>query len=425
MSNGDDDSAASNGNAEPADDSEELPVESLDDRLDDVESDLEEAESEADLDEVEATLDAIESDIEATDFPEPDDEDDESLADQLESRASDLRDELDDSRGPYAEDVSDAITDTAETLTQTQWTKDGAPEARDAVESFLTAASDHFDASFGAPTDEFDDLGAALEDVGSTVLESDLDPDEDADQIADLLELTDELSSALENAEEWDDLSVREQLDAEGFYERLTAENRKDFPPELTVIRIAEAENDPERILLALETFESDFMEENCIDALRRLGSPSAFEPMEARAQRRDTDAIEVLGKIGDERAVETLVEFVDSGNPPLQKATLRALGEIGSQEATEASAQALLDEDASVRSAAARALGLIGDTRAIEPLADILDDDAVDTVRASAAWSLNQIGTERALEEVSTYADDRTYIVQTEAKKAREANAI
>ena len=78
--------------------------------------------------------------------------------------------------------------------------------------------------------------------------------------------------------------------------------------------------------------------------------------------------------------------------------------------------------ENEEVRSRAARALGKIGDTRAISPLADVLRDDESDTVRASAAWALTQIGTEDALDAATQYAEDRSYLVQSEAEWAARA---
>ncbi|MEF8913175.1 HEAT repeat domain-containing protein [Natronomonas sp.] len=428
MSNGDDE------NAEDADASEEtaLDADTLESRLDDVESAIEAAETEADLDDAEADLDSVEADVEAADLPEPDDEDEESREEQLTSRIEELRATLEDERGPYAEDVQETLDEAATKLRETRWTEAGGPDAKAAAETFLDAAGEELDADFAAASDELDDLAAALEGVGETIVdggsavEGGLDPDEDDETIAALLEAADELETGLDDAEEWSDLTVVEQLRVEGFYDRMNAENRKDFPPELTVVRLAEAENDPERIVQALEKFESDFMEENCIDALRRLGAEEAFDIMHERAQKRSRPEIEVLGKIGDERAVETLVEFANSDNPPLQKVTLRALGEIGSEEATQAVANALDDDESVIRSQAARALGLIGDTRAIAPLSDVLDDDDEETeVRASAAWALVQIGTERALEAAAEYDDDRAYTVQVEAEKARDATAV
>jgi HEAT repeat protein len=404
----------------------ELSTETLESRLDDAEAALEEAETEADLDEMDADLEAIAADVEAADLPEPEDEEEEAPAEALESRTEELRGSLEEARGPYAEDVTEAVDEAATAVRDTRWTEAGEPDARAAIETFLETANEELGTSISVAGDKLDDFAAALESASEAVTDADLDPDADDETIASLLEIAGTLDADIDAAEEWDDLPVVEQLRARGFYDRMTSENRKDFPPELTVVRVAEAENDPERILMALEKLESDFMQENCIDALRRLGSEEAFEAMHERAQKRKQPPIEVLGKIGDERAVDTLAEFVDSGNPPLQKVTLRALGEIGSEDATQAVANALADEQTGVRSQAARALGLIGDTRAINPLADALGDESEDdAVRASAAWALVQIGTERALEAAAAYDDDRVYTVQVEAEKASDATAI
>ena len=400
-------------------------------RLDDLDAALEAAETEADLDDVEADADEFEADLEDAEFPipEPEDEDEEpeDPKEPLEDRLGEIRDGIETQRGPYGKDVESGADGAASTIRETRWTRDGKPAVRGAVEAFLETAAAELDEQFelGTETEDESAMAEAVESVGETAADGRLDADEDAATIAALLEALDTLESGLEGAEEWSDLEIAEQLSREGFYDRLTPENRKDFPPELGVVRIAEAENDPERILMALDSLDSDFMEENCIDALKRLGPGAAFDPIQGLAQRRNRGAIEVLGKIGDERAVETLVDFVDSGNPPLQKVTIRALGEIGSQEASQEIANAMADEEPAVRSIAARALGLLGDTRAIEPLAARLADaEEATEVRASAAWALVQIGTERALETVAEYDDDRSYTVQHEAEIARGAIA-
>ncbi len=436
MSNGDDEPADGDQPAAESDAgaAETADVEAFESRLEALEEALEAAETEADLDAVEADADGIESDLEAAEFrvPEPEDEEDpEDPAAELGDRLGDARESIEDKRGPYGEDVKSEVDDAAGTIRDTRWTRDGTPAVAEAVASFLETAGEALgeaftaeDAKSGGETDT-DALAEAVESVGTTAADGRLDADEDAETIAALLDAVGDLESGLADAEEWSDLEISEQLTREGFYDRLTSENRKDFPPELGVVRIAEAENDPDRILMAMDALDSDFMEENCLDALRRLGSEEAYEPVSALAKRRDVPAIEVLGKIGDERAVDMLVDFVDSGNPPLQKATLRALGEIGSEEASQPIANVLVDPDPAVRSAAARALGLVGDTRAIEPLSDRLADaEEADRVRASAAWALVRIGTERALEAVAAHDDDRVYAVQREAKKAANATA-
>jgi HEAT repeat protein len=81
--------------------------------------------------------------------------------------------------------------------------------------------------------------------------------------------------------------------------------------------------------------------------------------------------------------------------------------------------------ENENVRPYAARALGILGDTRAVEPLSDVLADDENDSVRASAAWALRQIGTKKALEAAAEYADDRSFLVQSESRKASDALSV
>jgi HEAT repeat protein len=396
-----------------------LEADAMEARLEEASEALEAAETEADLDDVEAQLDAVEAALEEADLPEPDDEDEESPEERIEERLSELRDDLAEARGPYLEDVTAILEEAEGTLTDSEWTEDGEGAAVAAVETFLEAANEAADLELAAegetPEEVTEDLAAGRE----TVAGLGLDPDDDAETVGELLEAAETLEADLEDAEVWSDLTVREQLDAQGFYDVLNSKNRKDFPPEWNAVKLYEKAGDVEPILLALETFESDFMEENILDALEHIAPAEAFEPVHERAERRDHQAVRILGRIGDERACETLEDFLGGGDVKLELVTLRALGAIGSTDSTQAVANRLVADSADVRSAAARALGQIGDTRAIDPLADVLADDDADEVRASAAWALNQVGTERALEVAAGYTDDRSYIVQAEAEKA------
>jgi len=418
MSNGDDEAA----DEDEAEASTELSTDTLDQRLDDAESDLDAAETEADLDEVEDALDDIATDLEAADLPEPDedDEDADDPAAELEGRLDDLRDELEDQRGPYAEDVVSLLEDAQATVSDTRWTEDGTPDVVTAVQTYLGTVSEELDVDISAETDDADDLATALGEAADAVEDAGLDADDDAETIAALLEDAETLEDDLEAAEEWDDLTVREQLDAEGFYDVLESENRKDFPAEWNAVKVYEEIGEVEPIVKALETFDSDFMEENILDTLWRMGPEEAYDAVHQRAQKRNVRPVEILGKIGNEDAAETLHDFIDGdGDAALQKVTLRALGEIGSEESVQPVAQRLDADNYEVRSSAARSLGLLGDTRAIEPLSDVLAEDEANEVRASAAWALNQIGTQRALDVLEDYTEDRAYLVQSEAEKA------
>ncbi|GAB3665255.1 HEAT repeat domain-containing protein [Halopiger thermotolerans] len=426
-------------------------LEALNEDLEGLQAELEAAETEDDLDVVEADIEAFRADLEEIEIPEPpeeededEDEDEESepapeeqlqeTYDEIESDVSDLEDDLEDKRGPYAEDVIGEIDGVSGTITGTRWAEEGDEELIAATEAFLADLNDLLGTSVSLPAglepasgaelgengqEEKtvpDDLGATLDEATEAVDAADLDPDDDAETIAGLLEATDEFESAVEDATEWTDLEVREQLRREGFYDVL--DHVKDFPPEWHALKVHEKRGNVDQILLAYDSLGSEFMEEHCLEALERMAPEEAIDPMLQKANRRDKAAMRILGKIGvaDDEVVDTLVDYVDS-NPDLQKPAFRALGEIGAEDAVQPIAQQLVEDNPDVRSWAARALGLIGDTRAIDPLADVLADDEQDRVRASAAWALNQIGTQEALEIVAEYEDDRAYLVQAEAE--------
>ncbi|ELZ85609.1 PBS lyase HEAT-like repeat protein [Haloferax elongans ATCC BAA-1513] len=407
MSDGDDDTTA-------------LSPESLDERLTEAEEALEAAETEADLDDVEATLDDIDADIDAADLPEAEDEDDEDPAEELSSRLSDLRDDLEDQRGPYAEDAVSELEDAESTISDTRWTEQGEGEIVEVVEAFVEDLNDVLDASVTLEGKGADALNSAIDDAIEAIEAASLDADEDAETIADLLDVADTLTTGLDDSQEWDDLETREKLQAQGFYDVLG--HYKDYPPELSALKEHEKRGNVDMIALAFDSFQSDFMEEYCIEAFTRMNDDAAFDAVEPQAKRRDKGAIKAIGKMAAEDGIEMLVDYVDSDNDPaLQKVVFKALGEIGSEEATQPIADKLVTENENVRSAAARSLGLLGDTRAVDPLTDVLADDDVDSVRASAAWALRQIGTQTALESAAEYTDDRSYIVQRESELAAE----
>jgi HEAT repeat protein len=360
--------------------------------------------------------------LESADIPEPDeDEEDEEEAEdpreELETRIEDLSAGIEEKRGPYAEKVVEDVEDVKSTIEDNRWTDEGRGDLADAVGEFAERVQETLGTEFGVTVSRnVDDLAEVLENAASAIEEADLDPDDDTETITELVEATTSLAESVDSAQEWSDLETREQLEAEGYYEVL--DHRKDFPPEWHALKVWEKRGRVDMVLLALDSLQSNFMERHCLEALERMGAEESLDAMLERAERRDKDAIRIVGKIGSDEAVDDIVDYADA-DPGMAKTVLKALGEIGSDEATQAVADQLASDDESVRSHAARALGRIGDTRAVDPLVDTLANDESDTVRASAAWALNQIGTESAREAAAEYADDRSYLVQSEAEKA------
>lgn len=429
MSNGDE-----NDDSGPDEEGEETEAEQRDpadfdnpeefeSRLDEAEETVDAAETEDDLDDVDELLDSLEEDLEDAEFyvPEPEDEDDdpEDPRDDLEDRLSDLRDTAEDKRGPYLEDIIDILEDAHSTVSSSEWTEKGEGEAANAVAEFFETANSELGESFALDERGAEAVAEQLGDVTETIGDTSLDPDDDAETIATLLEGANQLTDDLDDAQVWSDLEVREQLRRQGFYDVLKPETRRDFPPEWNAIKIYEKEGEVEPILMAMDKLGSDFMEDNILDALEHMAPVEAYDQVQALAQRRNKQAVRILGRIGDDRACEMLHDFLGGGDVALEIVSLRSLGAIGSQDSTEPVAQRLDADNPEIRSAAGRALGQIGDTRAIEPLEDVLSNDMNDTVRASAAWALNSIGTERALDAAAPYADDRAYLVQVEGEKA------
>jgi len=451
----------SNGDDEPADDAvadddaatdapdatapalpDEATEESLTDYLAEIEAVLEDAETEPALDDVDALLDDAADAVADADLPEPDedDEDADDPRDELETAIESIRTDVEAVRGPYAADVVASVDTAVETLDDTEWTTAGRADAAAAVETFLadaataldtdlvdtTAPADAVvtvDAADADPAEAIAALTAALDAAAEAVADAGLDPDDDAATIAALVDAAADLETALDDAEEWDDLETHEQLRAQGYYDVLG--HYKDFPVEWAALKEHETRGNVDMILLALDALGSEFMEDHCLESLERMGkrgkTPESVEELLGRAGKRDETAIRILGKMAATEAVDTLVEYVDEdSNPQLQKATFRALGEIGSTDAVAPLAAKLTMDDDYVRPYAARALGMIGDTRAVDPLAEALATDPDDDVRAAAGWALRQIGTRDALEAAAEYVDEHSFVVQTEAEKAQ-----
>lgn len=421
MSNGEDDTPPDADESTAPEEAELATTESLADRCEAAAEALESATTETELDDVEATVDAIAADLP----PESDDDDDEDDPHEaVRSELASLREELEAARGPYASDVTDAIGSAQSTIADSEWTDSGRDDVVESVATFVDSVGEQIELSVSQP-DGFAAADDALAAVAEAIEAADLDADADSDTLEALIEATDSLDTDLAAAEEWSDLSVRETLQAEGYYDVLG--HTKDFPVEWAALKEHEKQGNTEMVLLALDSLESDFMEEHCLEALQRMGpiaaTDEAIETMLTRAEKRDKPAIRILGKMGATEAVEPLLECVDAdGDPPLQKVTFRALGEIGDERAVQPLADKLLMDNDTVRPQAARALGLIGDTRAIKPLSETLKADDDPAVRAQAAWALRQIGTKRALEAVVDHGSDETFIVQTELEKARDA---
>ncbi len=106
----------------------------------------------------------------------------------------------------------------------------------------------------------------------------------------------------------------------------------------------------------------------------------------------------EALGKIRDERAVNYLIEsLIEDPDEEVRLKAALALGEIGDSAAVDSLILALQDNDSTVRTASANALGMIGDKTAVPHLIQTLKDGDWQ-VRKFAAVSLGRMKDEKAI---------------------------
>ncbi|RZB32933.1 MAG: hypothetical protein AEth_00279 [Candidatus Argoarchaeum ethanivorans] len=148
-------------------------------------------------------------------------------------------------------------------------------------------------------------------------------------------------------------------------------------------------------------------------EALGEIGNEKAVEPLiqalkkyhpfGSRLESR-YEISEALGKIG-KPAVEPLIQVIKNKNIGfgVRNGAAFALGKIGNEKAVEPLIQVLIDESDrhNVRREVVLALGEIGNEKAVEPLIQVLRGryDFYKDIRNSAAIALGKIGNEKAVE--------------------------
>ena len=109
---------------------------------------------------------------------------------------------------------------------------------------------------------------------------------------------------------------------------------------------------------------------------MRRVGDQTAVEPLveslKDESWRVRLEAASALGQIGDEKATGPLISAFEDGDPAVRWSAMQAFTGIG-EVAVEPLVEALRHRQLSVRTLAAGALGNIRDKRAVEPLLELL----------------------------------------------------
>jgi HEAT repeat protein len=147
------------------------------------------------------------------------------------------------------------------------------------------------------------------------------------------------------------------------------------------------------------------------LEALNAIGEP-AIEPLLQMLGSKNpverSNAARTFGLMSDKRAIEPLITLLasDSDCGPRGNAA-EALGKIGDEKATDALIESLNDTEAFVRRESAKALGKLKNKKAVDPLIKLLKDPAY-KVRADAATALKEIGDDRAVAPMIEVLDSR-----------------
>jgi HEAT repeat protein len=118
--------------------------------------------------------------------------------------------------------------------------------------------------------------------------------------------------------------------------------------------------------------------------------------------------AADSLGKLGDQRGVQPLMEVLADPVPEVRSMAACALSALCDRRSVPPLLSALGDGDAAVRRASVRALGEIADRAALGPLAGMLDD--VEPVRTEAAFALAKLTDRRAIAPLAAILKQRAH---------------
>lgn len=133
--------------------------------------------------------------------------------------------------------------------------------------------------------------------------------------------------------------------------------------------------------------------------------------------RRRLVDVLVGMGEFSVDHLIETVDDNeLDDNDYLIKKGCVKALGKIGDQRAVDPLINTLDDFDSFVRQTSAKALGLLADKRALEPLINSLKNDTHSGVKVASASALGKLGDQRAIEPLreSLYDDNPTLVIRS-----------
>lgn len=155
---------------------------------------------------------------------------------------------------------------------------------------------------------------------------------------------------------------------------------------------------------------DDELVKENAIEALLELGDERVIETMitllKSENMKIKINIIEKFRRLRDKLVVEPLIAELGDSNTHIKHRIINALGHIGDKCAVKPIIKELEEGEEQNKVEAIVALGNIGDKQAVLPLIDILKDQD-ERIMFYAIESLEKIGDKRALEPLKEKLDD------------------
>jgi len=142
------------------------------------------------------------------------------------------------------------------------------------------------------------------------------------------------------------------------------------------------------------------------------------LELLEKGSQSSKICAIKALGKTGSNRAVSPLMDQLAADSWSVRKSAAEALWEVG-EPAVEILVESLRSSNPDVQYWAIQVLGEIGDTRAVHPLIDKLDGEGQEEKRISCIKALGEIEDPAAINALINQLGHNSWFVRRAAGEA------
>ena len=139
-------------------------------------------------------------------------------------------------------------------------------------------------------------------------------------------------------------------------------------------------------------------------------------------------ESAKALGRLGDEDAVENILDLLDDENSYVVEASLKSLGKLGDVSVVDELSEKLDDREASIRIASAEALGEIGEEDAVDQLLGRLEVEDNPRVLWSISDALSECdegSADRLKEKMEEQVDERKYALAVAMGKLGDKKCI